>query len=187
MTQWFISDLHLGDETLLKRRYSKSVDQMDAHLAACWDAKVGAEDEVWVLGDVARGRSEGYLRDWFEARSGTKHLILGNWDEWLTPDEWRLRVGFRSAWVERFLTIGGVNVLMSHYPYGHRRNEEDEYVLVHGHTHKPKKVSHAFNGSLMVHVGWDSWRRMVSENDIAKIIEKEQHGNVHDLRRAEQP
>lgn len=184
MTRWFISDLHLGDETLLKRRYSKSVEQMDSHLAARWDARVGKEDEVFVLGDVARGRTQEYLRDWFEARPGTKHLVLGNWDEHWDPEIW-LGLGFCTVASAMFMKVGDEGVMLSHYPYRHTRNPEQSGTLVHGHTHQPKKVKRSKGGSLMLHVGWDAWRRMVSEDDLVALIEKERDGGLHDLRRTE--
>lgn len=171
--RWFISDLHLGDESLLRRRYSKTVDQMDAHLAARWDAKVGAGDEVWVLGDVARGRTQEYLRDWFEARPGTKHLVLGNWDIGAVETSWE-DVGFSTVSNRANLPLSnGTRVSLSHYPYGHRLNVDGDFTLLHGHTHSPKKVRRGPEGQLMIHVGWDAWRRMVPESEIVRLIEEE--------------
>lgn len=177
MTRWFISDLHLGDETLLKRRYSKTVEQMDSHLAARWDARVGKEDEVFVLGDVARGRTREYLRDWFEARSGTKHLVLGNWDEHWDPEIW-LGLGFFTVSSVMFIDLADQQALLSHYPYGHDRNPEKDRLLIHGHTHQPKKMKRSKNGTLMLHVGWDAWRRMVSEDDLVALMEESRNESV---------
>lgn len=174
MKRWWISDTHLGDDSLLKRRYSKTVDQFDSHLASRWDAVVEAGDEVWVLGDVARGRADGYIRDWFEARPGTKHLILGNWDIGNVDFAWE-DMGFDLvANNSAVMLSNGLPAWMSHYPYGHDRNPELPYVLLHGHTHSPHKVKRSKpSGVPMIHVGWDAWHRMVPEADIIDLIEKE--------------
>ena len=51
---------------------------MDAALAAHWNETVGAEDEVWHLGDCA---PKGAETEALPARlNGSKHLIRGNHD-----------------------------------------------------------------------------------------------------------
>ena len=55
MARLFTSDTHFGDTRILhsaKRRFA-SIAEHDAHLVARWQAIVGADDEVWHLGDVA--------------------------------------------------------------------------------------------------------------------------------------
>jgi len=72
----------------------------------------------------------------------------------------------------RFCLIGETLCWLSHYPYGHPKNVGSDHVLVHGHTHQPKKMKRFKNGTLMLHVGWDAWRRMVSEDDLVALMEE---------------
>ena len=55
--RWFTSDLHLGHTNIIKytNRPFWTADQMNETLVDRWNAVVGTEDEVWVLGDVALG------------------------------------------------------------------------------------------------------------------------------------
>ena len=166
--RWFISDLHLGDHRLLKRRYSKNVDQFDNFLASRWESKVKPDDEVWVLGDVARGRDDDYVRDWFDMLPGEKHLVIGNWDE--PHGYWD---AFDSACHRAHILLSDdTRVTMSHYPYGHPKNPEYTNILLHGHTHSPRKVSRSAAGTLQIHVGWDAWRTLASEQRIIELINK---------------
>ena len=57
MTVFFTSDTHFGDHRVLNLypRPFGSVAEMDTALATRWNAVVLPDDEVWHLGDFARG------------------------------------------------------------------------------------------------------------------------------------
>lgn len=70
-------------------------------------------------------------------------------------------------------------VLLSHFPYGNRDRGAPRYLqyrlpdlgewLLHGHTHSNERQL-----GKEIHVGWDAWGRLVSEDEIAMRIEESQ-------------
>src|SRR5207248_7960489 len=80
MSVFFISDTHFGDHRVLNLypRPFGSVAEMDAAMIERWNAVVGAEDEVWHVGDFAR--TAALASEILPRLNGRKHLILGNND-----------------------------------------------------------------------------------------------------------
>lgn len=74
MAEFFIADMHFSSALNAKSRGFPSVADMDAVITTAWKARVGADDTVWVLGDIG---SLATLRD----LPGTKHLVFGNDDK----------------------------------------------------------------------------------------------------------
>lgn len=166
--RWFTSDLHLGDPWTARMRYCKDdVAKQDGWLAARWDTKIAASDEVWVLGDVCR-HPDGldYVAAWLHQRPGTKHLVMGNWDHALSSDPWHwLDVGFSTVYsdVAHIELDAGCHAALCHYP---DRPYPQGLVLLHGHTHRRKKITDRG----IVHVGWEAWRRYVPEPDVLDAL-----------------
>ena len=83
--RYFISDLHFYHESLLtkmdKRGFS-SCEEMNEYIIKQWNAKVGQQDEVVILGDVSmeRGKKTGEI---LARLNGKLSLILGNHDTYL--------------------------------------------------------------------------------------------------------
>lgn len=167
MTVWFTSDLHFGHRLVAGHRgFGEDIDAHDAALIANWEKVVGAEDIVWVLGDLAVSNPTTAL-DIIKSLPGRKHLIAGNHDP-IHPMHRR-----RGRWVlkfhEAFESVqpfarekwDGKEFLMSHFPYTRDRGEP-RYLqyrlpdmgmwLLHGHTHLPDKVE-----GHEIHVGVDAW------------------------------
>lgn len=166
--RWFTSDLHLGDLWASKLRYCPGdVPKMHEQLASRWDRRVKKDDTIWILGDVL-------LEDWIEvdaaaewlaARPGRKHVVLGNHDD--PAQITRLPVSHivHTAHVR----LGGRIVTMNHYPETTARHG----VLLHGHTHQPRKRAVREDGQINLHVGWEAWRRPASEHELAAMIEED--------------
>lgn len=175
MTVWFSSDLHLGHRAMAwmrevghwptqEERPLVTAQMVQAHddlLASKWDAVVGKDDVVWVLGDlIANPKSLDAALHWIMLRPGHKHLILGNHDpahpmsrdshKWL----WRYNDAFTSVQLAARRRIGGQEVLLNHFPYtGDGDGKEDRcsqwrlrnegLPLLHGHVHTTDKVTWA--------------------------------------------
>lgn len=154
---------------------------MDNHIRDKWNAAVGPEDVVLVLGDIALGKLEYSLDQKWREFNGVKLLVPGNHDRiasTYTPNH-------RERQLPRYLDAGFIilpelvtavveygntatRVLASHYPYRPRTTDrpqrdlrhlnlhpEDDgaTLLLHGHTHAHE--IHA-DSSRQYHVGVDS-------------------------------
>lgn len=188
--RWFTSDLHLGHANVIAYAGRPFADagQMDASLAAAWNAVVAPGDEVWVLGDVAMGRIDESLPKvgWL---AGTKHLVLGNHDRPFEAGSRR-----EAAWWDRYLDAGftalhhgsvelvldiagkAVPVRLCHFPYEGDSGDRDRYVdarpeddgswLLHGHVHERWRQR-----GRMINVGIDAWAGCpVPESAVAELV-----------------
>ncbi len=81
MATWFTADLHLGHENIIRycERPFADAQTMDRSLVQGWNHTVGADDTVWVLGDVALGKISHTL-PLVSSLSGRKLLVAGNHD-----------------------------------------------------------------------------------------------------------
>ena len=79
---YYTADTHFGHKSIIDmcKRPFKTIHQMDRALIERWNERVGHEDTVYHLGDVAFGPvSEG--RKYFDLLNGKKHLIVGNHED----------------------------------------------------------------------------------------------------------
>ncbi|QIG57914.1 metallophosphoesterase [Microbacterium phage PauloDiaboli] len=157
-----------------------------------WDAVVGPEDTVFVLGDIAINPKRDRAFEWFRERPGKKHLIAGNHDEVHPMHSKALQAQQDWNWHGTFATINswarlkieGRTVLMSHFPYngeGSRtipdrnveyRLRDNGFPLLHGHTHALHKAHTSALGSPMFHVGVDAWELgLVPESTIVEWLD----------------
>jgi calcineurin-like phosphoesterase family protein len=151
MAVLFTSDTHFGDHRTLNihKRPFGSVAEMDALLIERWNAAVGAQDEVWHLGDFAR---RGDSVEALLARlNGRKHLVCGNND----PPATRGADGWASVQDYGELEIDGRRLVLCHYPFRTWNGQHRGAIDLHGHSHgrlKPLPRQHDVGVDL-----WD-WR-----------------------------
>lgn len=185
---WYVADLHIGHRLIAEQRGFASPDEHDPELARRWDAVVGENDTVWVLGDISAGGRRGQVNalQWLASRRGTKHLVAGNHDgvHPMHPDAHKhlrayLEV-FASVQQSARRNLAGQTVLYSHFPYLDSTDPDDTHTrfeqwrlpdmgawLLHGHIHSPRRRT----GATSVHVGLDAWDLTpVSLNVIAAMI-----------------
>jgi calcineurin-like phosphoesterase family protein len=76
MALFFTGDTHFRDPRVMRidRRPFESVEDHDAHLMAFWNETVREDDEIWHLGDFARG-SIAEIAGLLSRLNGQKHLI----------------------------------------------------------------------------------------------------------------
>jgi calcineurin-like phosphoesterase family protein len=172
--RWLTSDLHLGHTNIIAfcNRPYDSVDAMNNDLVERWNGRIAADDDVWVLGDVAMGKLDESLA-YVELLNGNKHLVPGNHDrmfgcvgtKYAVTAQRYVDAGFVDILEPAIgLQIGERNVMVTHFPYaGDSRDQyDDRYIdcrpedmghyLVHGHTHGLWRR----NGR-MIDVGVDAW------------------------------
>jgi len=193
MTQWFTADLHLGHRNIIDycNRPFVSVEQMNHELVRRWNAVVGDDDDVYVLGDLALGKLTETLGLAAGLR-GRKFLIPGNHDRcWPGHAKVRQRdyemyeaAGFRIMPPQEMMVVRDPNaapsyqLLMHHFPYQGDSHDHDRYVehrpvddgrwLLHGHIHEKWRVK-----DRMINVGVDVWGYApVSQYTIMGLIER---------------
>jgi len=173
--RFFTSDLHIRHDLVVGER-GFSGDSMhedyELFLAAKWDSRVRAGDQVFILGDLAMNPNKGAF-EWLAARPGRKVLISGNHDAthplhstWMTATRNWLASGiFENIASQGSVKINGQKVLMSHFPYNGegQRDMADRHTewrfrneglpLLHGHTHSSEDPA---DGN-QLHVGLDAW------------------------------
>lgn len=173
---FFTADLHIGHQNVIKycNRPFGSVEEMNETIIDNWNAVVGPDDTVMVLGDVCMGKIAETL-PLCELLQGRKILVLGNHDRpWIgnkKAGDWRRRyedVGFElvDSWDSLILVDEEHDfaqyVRVCHFPYEGDSGPEDRYLehriaddggwLLHGHVHDAWKVR-----GRQINVGVDVW------------------------------
>lgn len=129
---YFTSDTHFGDPRVLRidRRPFATVAEHDRALMENWNQVVGAGDEIWHLGDFARGDAE-RIRALLEGLNGRKHLIIGNNDGAATIEA----PGWASVQHYAELQLEGKLVILCHYPFRTWNQMGKGALDLHGHSH----------------------------------------------------
>ena len=188
MALWLTADLHLGHANIIRYcdRPFDGVAHMDERLVDRWNERVGDDDTVLVLGDVALGPIASSLALVREL-AGRKVLVAGNHDRCWAGNGRRAL-----AWHERYLDagfaevrqgtidveVGAHRVRAGHFPYEGDSHDEDRFTsyrpeddgcwLLHGHVHDRWRQR-----GRMINVGVDAWdHRPVSEDDVVALIDR---------------
>lgn len=84
---YFTADTHFNDPRILRidRRPFGSLAEHDRTLISFWNETVSPDDEIWHLGDFAKGSAE-FVSSLLSSLQGRKHLIIGNNDSAATID-----------------------------------------------------------------------------------------------------
>ena len=150
MTLFFTSDTHFGDTRILRaaKRPFRTIAEHDAHLIAQWQATVGADDEIWHLGDVAPRYGAEALGALLDRLPGRKHLVTGNNDDAAT----RTHPGWTSVQEYIELTEDGALCILCHYALRTWNRIGKGALDLHGHSHNMlKPLTRQFD------VGVDAW------------------------------
>jgi calcineurin-like phosphoesterase family protein len=133
MTIYFTSDTHFGDFRRIRtdKRPFSSIEEHDAALVARWNETVGADDEIWHLGDVAPTYDRMSVAKLLAALRGRKHLIIGNNDP-LATTECAL---WASTQHYAELDIDGHRLVLCHYPFRSWNRMGKGVIDLHGHSH----------------------------------------------------
>ena len=135
MTNYYISDLYLGHANIINlcNRPFSSVEDMDAALIERWNAKVHAQDHVYLLGDVAF-RNSTPVAEYVRQLHGHKHLVVGNHDAaWMADTNPRKL--FESVDLMAEIEDAGQKLTLCHYPMF---SWIPKTLLVYGHIHNNK-------------------------------------------------
>ena len=141
--RYYIADLHFYHDALneyMDKRGFASVEEMNEHIIAKWNAKVRKNDEVIILGDVSMGNPE-QTTELLKRLKGKLFLIEGNHDDrYLTKDFDTSMFGWIKPYAE--LSDNRRKVVLCHYPImfynGQYRQFEDgtpKAYMLYGHVH----------------------------------------------------
>jgi calcineurin-like phosphoesterase family protein len=133
VTLFFTSDQHFGHggaRGLFKRPFATTA-EMDAAMTARWNEAVGADDEVWHLGDFAVRQPAARSGELLDALAGTKHLIVGNNDSRPTTG----LAGWASVQHYAELEVEGTWLILCHYPLRTWNRIGRGALNLHGHSH----------------------------------------------------
>lgn len=138
---FFTSDLHFGHRNVIRfdNRPFASAEEMDEALITNWNAKVGEEDTVYILGDVS-WYSPNKTLEILGRLHGKKILIRGNHDKrWLSP---KVSPAFES--IHDYLEIklsDRIHITLCHYPIVFFNRHHYGSYMFYGHVHN----SHEWN------------------------------------------
>lgn len=143
--QFFAADLHFEHPGIVKERNGirmrpfETVEEHDEAVIERWNAKVGVNDKVYILGDVAMKKA-GLAK--VSRLNGKKHLIKGNHDIFELHDYTPL---FYQISAYRVFVEFSQVVLASHMPV--HPMELDRFKFnVHGHLHDKRVRRKAEDG-----------------------------------------
>jgi len=137
---FFTSDLHFGHEKIIKacRRPFSSVEEMNGKLVENWNTTVGAQDEVYILGDFALRLEMPVIHEILEQLNGRKHLIFGNHDHEIARHRYFFRDVFASMRDLYLMRLPSYDkrLILCHYPMMFWCGDYDpKFVHLYGHIH----------------------------------------------------
>ena len=150
MAVFFTSDTHFGHGGARGRfrRPFDSVAAMDAAMIERWNATVGADDEVWFLGDFAVRRPVAEMQATLDRLPGRKHLLMGNNDDERTAG----LAGWATVGWYAEIAVDGIALVLCHYPFRTWNRMYKGALNLHGHSHGAlKPLTRQFD------VGVDAW------------------------------
>ena len=159
---WFTSDLHFWHKNILKYcdRPFSNVKEMNNKIIRNYNSKVGDNDTVYILGDIAMGKREASI-PLVKRLNGNKILILGNHDNSVDKERWISEFGFSAVWDYYITQHSGDYFVMAHDPVDTlfiARNVgfKTEPILLNGHVHDLREFStDDINNRFSLNVGID--------------------------------
>ena len=132
VTNWRTQD---GKIPIDQTRNFKDLDEMDSVIINNINQKVGPNDTLIHLGDVAFGGFEkiGEFLDRLVCKN--VHLVLGNHDQHITKNRENIRDRFLSVSNYLEVSIDDVNFVLCHYPYASWNKLGKGSIHLHGHVH----------------------------------------------------
>jgi calcineurin-like phosphoesterase family protein len=133
MTIFFTSDTHFDDARRIKvdKRPFATIQEHDAALIARWKEAVGADDDVYHLGDFTAAKTGARVTDLLRQLNGRKHLIIGNNDPPTTIEN----TGWTSVAPYQELEIDGRRIILCHYAFRTWHDMGKGAIDLHGHSH----------------------------------------------------
>ncbi len=161
------ADLHFFHSNVIKycNRPFITIEEMNETIIKNWNYKVKADDEVYLLGDVAFC-GDNKAKELLDRLNGRIYLIEGN------HDRGKLKTITRFEWRKYYheLKVDGTTFVLFHYPIEFWNKRHRGSIHLHGHSHgglgknlKTKRID----------VGIDCWNYFpVSLEEIKEELKK---------------
>jgi len=132
VTNWRTKD---GKIPIDQTRNFQDLDEMDSVIINNINQKVGPNDTLIHLGDVAFGGFEMISQFLDRLVCKNVHLVLGNHDQHITKNRENIRDRFLSVSNYLEVSIDDVNFVLSHYPFASWNKLGKGSIHLHGHVH----------------------------------------------------
>lgn len=129
--RYFTADLHIAEKSIARWRGFENVAAHDAFVLGRLAETVGLDDELWILGDVARSTVEAVGRVRAALSCAHVHIVLGNHDV-----------------ASKFVTVGGFDEVVTYGSVGKVSREGYKFCLSH---YPMLDWDRAINGAYMLH------------------------------------
>lgn len=155
MAKYYISDLHLFDESIIKTasRPHRCLDEMHKDIIIKWNKKISKDDTVYIMGDIGLPKNNNEKKELIKILKllhGKKVLIIGNHDRELIRDE-QFRKCFISIKEYCRILDNYKRIILFHFPIEDWEGKRKGTIHLHGHIHK-KKINKIPN---RYHIGCD--------------------------------
>ena len=141
---YYIGDTHFGHENVIRfdERPFENAEAMDQFLIERWNKKVGADDDIYILGDFCY-RSEKEPLWYLKRLHGKKHLIIGNHDRILLKNQ-KVREEFVSIDQMLFVTDEHEKLVLCHYPLAEWNQYFRGAYHIYGHIHGKREGGYRY-------------------------------------------
>lgn len=131
---WFISDLHLGHENIIKysRHQFENIAQMNETIIRNINEVVAEDDELWILGDFSyKCDKRSSIAFCHRIKCKNVHLVVGNHDHEYTKED----CVFDTITRCHVLKTEYGEVILCHYPFMEWEHSHRGSIHLHGHIH----------------------------------------------------
>ena len=132
VTNWRTQD---GDVPTYNTRNFQSIDQMNDALVNNINFKVGQNDTLIILGDIAFGGFESIGKFLDRLVCKNIHLVLGNHDHHIRNNRENIQELFISVSDYLQVRINDQDFVLSHYPFSSWNRLNKGVIHLHGHVH----------------------------------------------------
>jgi calcineurin-like phosphoesterase family protein len=136
VTRWRTMD---GKVPVSSTRDFPTLDLMNDMIVNNINSKVGQDDTLIMLGDIAFGGFENITIFLDRLICKNIHLVLGNHDHHISNNRENIQDRFLSVQNYLELNVDGQNFVLSHYPFSSWNGLNKGVIHLHGHVHSGYK------------------------------------------------
>lgn len=172
-----------GEVPISSTRDFSTIEQMNSAIVDRINSKVGQEDTLIMLGDIAFGGFEniGNFLDRLVCKN--IYLILGNHDHHIKNDRGYIKERFIAVKDYAELNIDGVNFVLCHYPLASWHGLNKGVVHLHGHVHlsaqnkwgNGKKLDVGLDGNNLYPYSITEIVHMMDKREVGSDISNDHH------------